>query len=379
MRVAVDGRTLQSRPVGGVGRTLRGVLPHLAAACAGEGILLGGLDVLTDARLAAPDLGPAGAAVTVNALGAPGAGRGVAWLQLAAPGWLAAHRDAGDVRLFHCPFYGLPYRQPVPMVVSIWDLTFLDRGAWFRPSSRLAFRAQARHAARTARAVVTGSRTVADRITGDLGVPEARVVVSPPALDPVFLSPRVADDCRARPQHPYALALGGAPRRNLVTAVEAWRTARARGADLDLVVVGALTADERSRIVTGTAPVPRLAGAVPDDELACLLAGAAAFLYPTAYEGFGLPALEAAAAGAPVVCAPVGALPEVLGDAPVWCGPPGRAPSAGELALALLGLLEDPSGAAAHSAAGRLLARDAPDHRAAAQAWAGAYRSALDG
>jgi glycosyltransferase involved in cell wall biosynthesis len=107
------------------------------------------------------------------------------------------------------------------------------------------------------------------------------------------------------------LALGGAPRRRLAVAVQAWLAARRAGADVELVVVGT------ERPLTQTEGL-RWIGVVDDSELAALLSRAEAFLYPTAYEGFGLPALEAAACATPTVCAPVGALPEVLGDAAEW-------------------------------------------------------------
>jgi alpha-1,3-rhamnosyl/mannosyltransferase len=78
-------------------------------------------------------------------------------------------------------------------------------------------------------------------------------------------------------------------------------------------------------------------GAVDDGDWATLLAAAEAFCYSTRYEGFGMPALEAIASGTPIVCARVGALPEVLADAAEWCDEP----TAEALAAGLLRLLQD--------------------------------------
>jgi alpha-1,3-rhamnosyl/mannosyltransferase len=142
-------------------------------------------------------------------------------------------------------------------------------------------------------------------------------------------------------------------------AVDAWARARAHGAIEELVVIG-------SEI---PAPRPGLfpAGRVPDEEWADLLAGATALCYPTRYEGFGMPALEAAASAVPVVCARTGPLPEVLGDAPEWC----EAPTVTEIAAGLERLLADPGRQAQRRQAG--LAR-----AAAAPTWADAARILLD-
>ena len=380
MRVAVDGRTLQSRPPGGIGRVVRGVLPTLPAALREVGVDVSGVDVLTDSRLPAPEGDVTWADVDVRSVHTLVPGRGPAWLQWAAPRWLATHRDSDDVRLFHGPFYGLPYRQPVPMVVSLYDLTFLDHPDWFRPSTRAAFRAQARHAARTARVVITGSEEVAGKISASLGVGRDRVVVARPAVDPVFLAAgRDRRSARAASSwgRGYVVALGGAPRRNLVVAVQSWRAARRAGAELELVVVGPLTSTERR--LAGHDEGLHLAGPVGDEELARLLAGSLALLYPTAYEGFGLPAAEAAAAATPVICAPVGALPDVLGEAAEWCDPTPSGPSVEAAAGAILRLLNHPERAARIGCAAHDRMAAAPTHADAARLWAGAYARALAG
>jgi glycosyltransferase involved in cell wall biosynthesis len=241
---------------------------------------------------------------------------------------------SGFTGLFHCPFYGLPYRQSVPMVVTIHDLTFEDHPRWFRMSQRAAFRAQARHAARSARRILTVSEHARHRIIDRYQVGEERVLVTPPGVDQRFRPDpdrgalhRLLESLRVKT--PYLVALGGARRRALWMAVEAWRHLGAQGAKVALVVVG----PERPPGEPGLVH----AGTLDDAAWALLLAGAEAFCYPTGYEGFGMPALEAAASGTPVVCAPVGALPEVMGSAAAWCEP--RTPEA--IASRLRRLLQD--------------------------------------
>ena len=353
MRVAVDARDLQRRPLRGVGRALAAVLPGLAA---------GGveLDLLLDDRLPLPADGLPGAP---HALHAPVARR-AAWLQLAVPAWLAASRVP-----FHTPFYGLPYRQPVPMVVTIHDLAFEHHPAWFPRGRRTVYRAQARHAARTARRVVTVSEHVADDLVSRYGLPRSRVVVARNGVDPGRLAPRDPDaDAwrRAAIGVPasYLLALGGTPRRNAPAAVAAWRRLRDRGRDVALVLLN-----------EPGPPAPGLHRLqYPDDgTFAALLAGATALLYPTRYEGFGLPALEAAALGTPVVAARVGALPEVMGDAAAWSHD--LSPTA--LADATGRLLDDPAWTTTLVARGHDRVRSHGGWEAAVEAHLRAYREAF--
>jgi alpha-1,3-rhamnosyl/mannosyltransferase len=112
------------------------------------------------------------------------------------------------------------------------------------------------------------------------------------------------------------------------------------------------------------------AGPLDDPSWALLLAGAAAFCYPTSYEGFGLPALEAAASGTPVVCAPVGALPEVLGSAAAWC----ESPTPDPMAAGLASVLEDERRAKDLRDAGLDVARGRTDWEPGVAALIRAYR-----
>jgi glycosyltransferase involved in cell wall biosynthesis len=332
VRVAIDGRTLQHRPRGGVGRGLANLLPYLTGGVEA--------DVLVDRRLPTPPgLEPLGR-FAVHAVTGPRLGRGAAWLQVAVPRWLQ-----GYTGIFHCPLDALPYRQPVPMVVTIHDLAFEDHPEWFRSRAQaIVFQLQARHAARTARVVVTVSETMRSELMARYGLSSDVVVVVPNAIDPAF-SPTNDTQRRAGMLRqlgvtpPYVVAIGGSPRRGASVAVEAWKLARRRGIDVRLVLVG----PERPRD-EGVVAV----GPFDDWRWPSLLAGAEALCFPTRSESFGMPALEAAASGTPVVAAPVGALPEVMGDAAEWC----ESPDPAEIADGLVRLLGDGRRAAALREAG---------------------------
>jgi glycosyltransferase involved in cell wall biosynthesis len=329
LRVALDARSLQDSPIGGVGRSTRA----LVEAVRGDVDLL----LLTDGRRHPVDID-----LPQRPLRAPGSGTKAAWLQLAVP---AALR--GFDGIFHCPWYGLPFRQPVPMVVTIHDLTFEDGARGFWPAQRVAYRVQARWAARTAAHVLTVSETVRQQLCARYRVDPRRVSVHPNAIDRNHMraDPQRERLLRERLGVPgrYVVAVGGAARRRLDLALSAWPTIRARVPDVTLVVMGSEVPDA---LPAGAVA----AGPVDDADWAAALAGASAFVYPTEFEGFGYPALEAMTVGTPIVCAPVGALPEVVGEAGRWF----EAPEPAAVADATIAVLTDPALADRLAAAGRV-------------------------
>ena len=357
MRVAIDARTLQGSDVGGVGRALANVLPYLRDRVE--------IELLLDARNG--PLSPrTPAGLKHRRLRAPLAG-GTAWLQVAAPRHLWGRHG-----VFHCPFYWLPYVQPVPMVVTIHDLTFEDHPEWFRPSHLRAFRLQAQHAARTAARVLTVSEHVKAGIVQRYGVDPGRVLVAPHGVDPGFHPRRTEAELgpvldRLGVSRPFVLALGGAPRRNPQVAEAAWRLVRGGAREVGLVVVGAESEDR-------TGPVRRVRS-LDDADFATVMAAAEALCYPTGYEGFGLPALEALASGTPVVCARVGALPEVLGDAAEWC----EDLSVASFAAGLAAVVDDAGHAERLRRLGRERVATMPGWERAAEVHLGAYRAAEAG
>lgn len=355
LRVALDGRPLQSNPSGGVGRYLQGLIPHLSQAVE--------LHLLLDDRLPAAPV-PICESTEVVRLSAPPRLPGLVWLEVAVAPWL---RRFGGV--FHATFNTLPLTFAGPSVLTLHDLATQLHPEDFRFLKRAAWRLSIRGSLRRASAITTVSAFIKDQIVDYFGIEPARVRVAPDALDPVFDADRTAQ-ASALISHlgvtpPYVVAIGGAPRRALPVAVEAWRLARERlGRPLTLVVAGSAQAATEPGIV---AP-----GFLDDEAWATLLAGAQALCYPTRYEGFGLPALEAAASGTPVVCAPVASLPEVLGEAGCWA----PEPSAEAIAEVLTRVLTDPAFHRERRAAGLERARRSASFAQVAQTLLDAYHEA---
>lgn len=320
IRVALDGRLLQRHPLGGVGRYLAGTIPHLAEQV--------DVHVLLDARGPRPSPGLDGC-VEWTALSAPRAVRGLGWLELAVAPWL---RRFGGV--FHGAFNMLPLTFGGPGVLTLHDLAPQLHADDFTPLKRAAWRLYMRGSVARAAAITTVSNFARRQIVDYYHLDPGQVRVAPDALDPLFVPERAAHGASLARSlglpTPYIVAIGGAPRRGLGVAIDTWRVARAElGTDLGLAVLG------ESRL----APEPGLVslGSLEDEDWATLLAGARALCYPTRYEGFGLPALEALASGTPVVCGRVASLPEVLGDAACWSS--SLSPDA--LAGVLIRLLDD--------------------------------------
>ncbi len=358
LRVAVDGRRLQDRPLTGVGRWLANVVPLVAPHVE--------VIALTDGRRP-----PAALDVEQVALGAPRRAPEVVWLQASAGPWLRAFDG-----VFHGAFNALPFCRGRPAVVSLYDLSwelhpedFVGGRPWDAAGAakRRVFASQARWSAARAGAVVTMSDHARQSIVATYGVGADRVVVARPAVDPVF-RPGAAERGREIAQRwgvhgRYLVAIGGARRRGLEVAIDAWRQLD-EATRPDLVVVGS----ERP------SPAPGIvhAGRVDDSTWAALLAGADALCYPTRFEGYGMPALEAAASGVPVVCARVGPLPEVLGDAAEWCD----APTVPAIAAGLRRVVDSETRRAQLRAAGLERARLAPGWDIAAKVLLGAYERA---
>jgi glycosyltransferase involved in cell wall biosynthesis len=203
-------------------------------------------------------------------------------------------------------------------VVTVHDLSF-ERMPWLMGRrDRLLFRRFVPTSARRADRVLTVSEHTKHDVAEHYGIPEQKIVVTPNGVDPVF---RPEGSAPERP--PYVLFVGGIqPRKDPLAAIEALALL---DGDLSLVVVGAEKrgGEEVRRAVRrlGLERRVELAGHVEHKQLAALYRGAACLVFPSRYEGFGLPVLEAMASGTPVVAAAAGAVPEVAGDAAILVEP----------------------------------------------------------
>jgi glycosyltransferase involved in cell wall biosynthesis len=201
----------------------------------------------------------------------------------------------------------------------------------------LIFRAVVPRAARRAARVLTVSERTQHDLIDRYGLPKERIVVTPNGVDPAFGPEGARED-----GGPYALFVGALqPRKDPVSAVEALALV---GGDLRLVFAGPDKGggQELRRAVARLGLEQRvdLLGYVEQERLAALYRGAACLVFPSRYEGFGLPVVEAMACGTPVVAARTGALPEVAGDAAVLVEPGSPAALARGIAEALAGRAE---------------------------------------
>jgi glycosyltransferase involved in cell wall biosynthesis len=211
--------------------------------------------------------------------------------------------------------HSLPLACPCPAVVTVHDLSFERDPSVMNRRDRLIFRTMVPRAARRAARVLAVSELTKRDLIELYDIPEEKIVVTPNGVDPAFTpeGPRADGE-------PYALFVGALPpRKDAAAAIEALALL-GNGAPR-LVVVGqdkggraeAEQAVERN----GLAGRVEFRGHVPQEELAALYRGAACLVFPSRYEGFGLPVVEAMASGTPVVATTAGALPEVAGGAAI--------------------------------------------------------------
>jgi glycosyltransferase involved in cell wall biosynthesis len=226
--------------------------------------------------------------------------------------------------LLHCPMPLAPVRASTPFVVTVNDMAVWDHPEWFERPIVLQQRLVLAPALRRARRILTPSYSTRRRLLEVLDVDADAVEVAPWGVDERFSPgpPPSAILERLGIEGPYLLVVGTLePRKNVEAALEAFERLVEDGAEHLLVVAGARGWREdplMGRLRQSPASDRlRLVGRVDEDALLGLYRGAECLVYPSRYEGFGFPPLEAMACGAPVVCARSSSLPEVVGDAAV--------------------------------------------------------------
>lgn len=240
--------------------------------------------------------------------------------------------------LLFVPAHVVPLAGAPPSVVTIHDLGYLAFPGAHTARRRLELDLTTRWSLRAARRVIAISRATKDDLVSHYGADPARVSVVHHGLGTAF---RPARDPGVPARHglrePYFLYVGTVqPRKNLERLIEAYAAlgsllagetaAGERRPAAPLLAIagrrGWLTeAIERRAAQAGVAGRVRFLGYVPDEDLPALLSGATAFVFPSLYEGFGMPVLEAMACGAPVLTSATSSLPEVAGDAALLVDP----------------------------------------------------------
>jgi len=233
--------------------------------------------------------------------------------------------------LYHSTYYLMPYRPSAPTLLTIYDLIALLQPQTVSLRARLFFGVATRLALAASQQIITISASARDDLLAHFPVSADRVTAIPLAADPRF-RPQPGDEIarvRAKynlPEH-YILYLGiNKPHKNLTRLIEAYSQIHNPHFTLHnshLIIAGAW--DERypeSRALAAPlGDAVRFLGPVDDADLPALHSAAMLFVFPSLYEGFGLPVLEAMACGAPVICGNRSSLPEVAGDAAILVDP----------------------------------------------------------
>ncbi len=236
--------------------------------------------------------------------------------------------------------YAVPLAYHSPSLITVHDVSFEAGTSLTRARDRFVFRRAVRRSVRRASAVITVSEFTRSELLRYYDLAPEHVFVHPNGLDPVFDPATSADtdpgDEEAQPR-PYGLFVGTlSARKDPLSAIEAIALVEP---PLDLIVVGpdggsgAAVRAAISRLDLGERV--HLRGHVDIDHLARLYRNAACLVFPSLYEGFGLPVIEAMASGTPVVAANTSAIPEVAGDAAILVEPARPAALAGGIERAI--------------------------------------------
>jgi glycosyltransferase involved in cell wall biosynthesis len=322
-RVGVVAEQLLRPVPGGVGRYVRALAAHLPVEAAVD---RGAVEFLVArhpaGQLAAAGLPPA----QTRRLAWPGRLVTRTWVTLRRPGLPSGLLD--DLDLVHATSAAVPPTRGRPLVATVHDLAFRHYPEAYPAAGRRYHERSARIVAGEAARVLVPSEATARDLAELYGVDRGRVTITPlgvevPAEPDRAGAERLLRDLGVR--GPFLLAVGTLePRKNLPRLLDAFGEVAAGLPDHWLVVVGPVGWGPRLRPTWDSVRV-KLAGPVGDRLLHALYQAADGLAYPSLYEGFGLPVLEAMANGTPVLTSDRSSLPEVAGDAALLVDPLDRA------------------------------------------------------
>ncbi|HEY8259120.1 MAG TPA: glycosyltransferase family 1 protein [Gemmatimonadales bacterium] len=256
-----------------------------------------------------------------------GRGARLLWEQVGLPKEVRTHR----LDVLHSPHYTMPLRHSARSVVTFCDMTFVLHPDLHEPLKRVFFPVMMRLSARRADRLIAISESTREDLVRMWGVDRRRVTAIPLAADSDYhpLPPKeIAETCTTFGLRPggYILYVGMLePRKNVDRLVEAFGRVAGDMPDLELVIGGrrGWMYDQIFAQVEalGLHDRVRFTGFVPQEALPALYGGARFFVYPSKYEGFGIPVLEAMSCGTPVITTNVSSMPEVAGDAAILVAP----------------------------------------------------------
>ena len=235
-----------------------------------------------------------------------------AWSRLGFP---KVERLAGTLDVFHFSDWMYPAQSGGLRTTTVYDLSPLHHPEWVAPLTRRMHGRKYANAVKTSDIIFAISNFTADDVAKTLRFPRKRIRVAYPGVHPRY-SP---DGPRADRSAPYVLAVATLePRKNLKTLAAAFALVREQRPELELVVAGAPVKWAEAEVAgDGVTAL----GYVPDEQLPELYRGASVFAYPSLFEGFGIPVVEAMASGTAVVASSHTSLDEASGDAAVRADP----------------------------------------------------------
>jgi glycosyltransferase involved in cell wall biosynthesis len=310
MRVGINISTLASRRTGVQYYTLALVQALARVDIKTDWLLFGACPSLSELPKA-ENVKLVGGQALVGGQGLLGPRR-ILWEQLILPSLIARHK----VDLLHCPDLSRPLRVPVPVVTTLHDLSYCSSQHFFPLAKRAYKRAMANFAINHSAEIIAVSQFSREEILRHFRLDPARVRVIHNGVYQV--SPPARIEGRTPP---FLLFVGTLEeRKNLVTLINAFTQLRTAGRIPHRLILVGQPGWGANKIhaairASSCADAIEVRGYVPQEEVLDLYAASDAFVYPSVYEGFGLPVLEAMACGTPVVCSRAASLPEVAGDA----------------------------------------------------------------
>lgn len=317
MKIGIDARPTQGRFTGDA-TYWRGLIEGLSRLESDDRFVL-----YLDARLPDPKI-PACASFQLRKLYAP------TWRIWSALTFPSAMREDG-VQIAHVQ-YTIPPLMPCPVITSIHDISFKRHPEFFRLQNRLILDMGVRYSAKKAARILAISECTKKEILSLYHMPESRVDIVYPGVDAQFVPiDREAARATVRKKYgisqPFVLTVGVIqPRKNLPRLLEGFAQFKLQHeSDHKLVIVGKYGWKESNLLrridELGIGDEVIITGYAPYGDLPLFYNAADVFVYPSVYEGFGLPPLEAMACGTPVITGNRSSLPEVVGEAGIMVDP----------------------------------------------------------